>query len=71
MESVGIMEVVMKWQCPRPEKARRDGCLDLDGDGSCTRKEWPSIGYFKDRSPLDKPKVEVYCERVRAVLRES
>lgn len=60
----------MKWQCPRPEKAKRDGCLDLAQDGSCTRKEWTGISYFKDKSSDARSRAEVYCERVRAILRE-
>jgi hypothetical protein len=61
----------MKWRCPRPDRARADGCLDITEDGLCTRKEWTSISYFKEKSPKSVTKAEVYCERVRSILHEQ
>jgi hypothetical protein len=61
----------MKWRCPHPDKERQRGCLDIKEDGQCTRKEWIGITYFK-KEKLDAPaKAEVYCERIKAILREE
>lgn len=61
----------MEWRCPHPDKARQRGCLDIKEDGRCIRKEWSGITYFKKKK-LDAPvKAEVYCERIKAILREE
>jgi hypothetical protein len=61
----------MKWQCPQPNKARQIGCLNLTDDGRCIRKEWMDITYFKEKKPGNTAKAEVYCEHVKAILREG
>jgi hypothetical protein len=61
----------MKWICPRPDRAKADGCMDITEDGRCTRQEWSSISYSKDKGRDSVPKAEVYCERIRTVLREQ
>jgi hypothetical protein len=61
----------MKWRCPKPDKARQRGCLDIKEDGRCIRKEWSDITYFKVKGPDARAKAEVYCERIKAILREE
>jgi hypothetical protein len=61
----------MKWQCPQPERARQKGCLDIKEEGQCNRKEWSGITYFKKERLSAPVKAEVYCERIKAVLRED
>jgi len=61
----------MKWQCPRPYRARQIGCLNLADDGRCIRREWGNITYNKGESPHAPAKAEAYCERIEAVLREE
>jgi hypothetical protein len=60
----------MKWRCPQPGKARQMGCLNLTDDGQCIRKEWLGMTYFKEKSLGPAARAEVYCERIRASLRE-
>ncbi len=61
----------MKWRCPQPERARQKGCLDIKEDSQCVRKEWSNITYFKVKNHSEPSKAEVYCERVKAILREE
>jgi hypothetical protein len=61
----------MELRCPRQERARQDGCLDIAEDGRCLRKEWSGFSYFKDSTPGAQTKVEVYCDRIKATLREQ
>jgi len=61
----------MKWRCPQPDKARQRGCLDIKEDGRCMRKEWSGITYFKAKKLGAPTKAEVYCERIKAILREE
>jgi len=61
----------MKLRCPQPDKARQRGCLDIKEDGQCIRKEWSDFTYFKVKGPDVQAKAEVYCDRVKAILREE
>jgi len=62
----------MKWRCPRPDRARQIGCLDIKEDGRCMRKEWSGgITYFKEKKNDTLAKAEVYCERIKDILREE
>ncbi len=61
----------MEWRCPHPDKARQRGCLDIKEDGWCIRKEWSGIIYFKKEKRDAPAKAEVYCERIKAILREE
>jgi len=62
----------MKWRCPQPDKARQRGCLDIKKDGRCIRKEWSGgITYFKEKKIDALAKAEVYCERIKDILREE
>ena len=61
----------MKWRCPQPYKARQRGCLDIEEDGQCIRKEWSGFTYFKAKGSDVQAKAEVYCERVKAIFREE
>ena len=61
----------MKLRCPKSDKARQRGCIDIQQDGGCIRKEWSGISYFKLKGPDERAKAEVYCERIKAQLRED
>lgn len=61
----------MKWHCPQSNKARQKGCIDIKEDGSCVRKEWSDVSYFKTKGPDAQSKTEVHCERIGAKLREE
>ena len=58
------------WKCPQPDRARQIGCLDIESDGRCIRKVWGKITYFKESDSNAPSKAEVYCERIKATLRE-
>ncbi len=69
---VEASESVMKWRCPRPNKARQIGCLDIQEDALCTRKEWSGgITYFKENKRDTLAKAEVICERIKATLHKG
>ncbi|MEJ2738477.1 MAG: hypothetical protein P8105_01325 [Dehalococcoidia bacterium] len=62
----------MKWRCPQPDKARQIGCLDIEEDGRCIRKEWSGdITYFKEKKRDAMVRAEIYCERIKAILHEK
>jgi hypothetical protein len=62
----------MKWRCPQPDKAGQRGCLDIKEDGLCIRKEWSGgITFFKEKKHDALAKAEVYCERIKTILREE
>jgi hypothetical protein len=58
------------WKCPQPEKARQMGCLDIGSDDLCTRKNWVNSTYARDPETNLLEKIEVYCERIKAMPRE-
>jgi hypothetical protein len=58
------------WKCPQPEKARLIGCLDFNEGNLCTRKTWISITYSQEPDSANVKKAEVFCERIKAILRE-
>ena len=60
----------MMWRCPQPERAKQIGCLDIDDNDRCLRNEWSGTTYFKESDPDATIKAEVYCERIKAILRE-
>jgi hypothetical protein len=61
----------MKLRCPRPEKAKENGCLDITEDGRCNRKEWSSVSFFKESGSGGQTRAEVYCDRIKTLLREQ
>jgi hypothetical protein len=60
----------MKWQCSQVDRAKQIGCTNVGDDGRCTRQEWVGVTHYKKKKTDASSKAEVYCERIKTMLKE-